>query len=367
MSQEPNQAPPAVNKVVCSYNEWDPLEEVVVGHVSGSAVPPWHTTLQATAPKDSWPILQTLSGQPVPDMFTKPAEEQHEAFVKRLESEGVAVRRADPLSQTASFSTPDWNCDAGYNTANPRDLLLVIGDKIIETPCSWRSRYFEVNAYRTLLHEYFQAGADWIAAPRPRLADSSYNSDYQVPEKGEPLQYAINENECVFDAADFIRCGRDIFATRSNVTNGFGLEWLRRHLGSEYRIHEVVTRHNQPMHIDTTFIPLAPGKALINPEFFDRDSMPALLKSWELREAPPPNVTSGSPVDISSHWLTMNVLSLDETRVFVESGQSNMIEMLKGWGFEPIPVPFQAFYPFGGGFHCATLDVRRRGTLQSYF
>lgn len=366
MSQEQSQPPPS-SSAVSSYNEWDPLEEVIVGHVSGAAVPPWHVTLQATAPKDSWPILQSLSGQPVPDMFISPAKAQHEAFVERLESEGIKVRRADPLPQTDSFSSPDWSCQAGYNIANPRDLLLVIGDQILETPCSWRARQFEVNAYRTLLHEYFRAGARWVAAPRPRLADSFYNSDYEIPAKGEPLQYAINESECAFDAADFIRCGRDIFATRSNVTNAFGLEWLRRHLGDEYRVHEITTHHTQPMHIDTTFVPLAPGKALINPEFFDRETMPKILNAWELREAPTPNVVAGSPVDLSSHWLTMNVLSLDERRVVVESGQTNMIEMLKGWGFEPIPVPFQSFYMFGGGFHCATLDIRRRGTLQSYF
>ena len=29
--------------------------------------------------------------------------------------------------------------------------------------------------------------------------------------------------------------------------------------------------------------------------------------------------------------------------------------------------PFLSYGPFGGSFHCATLDVRRRGTLQSYF
>jgi len=44
-----------------------------------------------------------------------------------------------------------------------------------------------------------------------------------------------------------------------------------------------------------------------------------------------------------------------------------MIRALKDWGFEPIPLPFTKFAPFGGAFHCATLDIRRRGTLQSYF
>ena len=40
---------------------------------------------------------------------------------------------------------------------------------------------------------------------------------------------AIWAQKPVFDAADFFRCGRDIFVTRSNVTNLMGIEWLRRH------------------------------------------------------------------------------------------------------------------------------------------
>lgn len=49
------------------------------------------------------------------------------------------------------------------------------------------------------------------------------------------------------------------------------------------------------------------------------------------------------------------------------SSQSSLIKALKDWGFEPIPCAFLYYGPFGGSFHCATLDVRRRGVLQSYF
>ena len=51
----------------------------------------------------------------------------------------------------------------------------------------------------------------------------------------------------------------------------------------------------------------------------------------------------------------------------VEEQQTSLIKAFKDWGFEPIPCPFIDFVPFGGSFHCATLDVRRRGTLESYF
>jgi hypothetical protein len=36
-------------------------------------------------------------------------------------------------------------------------------------------------------------------------------------------------------------------------------------------------------------------------------------------------------------------------------------------GMVPIPCRFRSFNSFGGSFHCATLDIHRRGSLQSYF
>ena len=68
-----------------------------------------------------------------------------------------------------------------------------------------------------------------------------------------------------------------------------------------------------------------------------------------------------------SKWISVNVLMLDEKRVVVEKSQVSMIAKLKDWGFEPLPCPFMNSPMFGGGFHCATLDIRREGTLQRYF
>ncbi|MCW7550954.1 hypothetical protein OO184_24260 [Photorhabdus sp. APURE] len=57
----------------------------------------------------------------------------------------------------------------------PRDVLLVIGDDIIECPLVWRSRYFETAAYKTLLKDYFKQGAKWSSGPKPQLIDEQYN------------------------------------------------------------------------------------------------------------------------------------------------------------------------------------------------
>ena len=69
---------------------------------------------------------------------------------------------------------------------------------------------------------------------------------------------------------------------------------------------------------------------------------------------------------MTSRWIGMNVLMLDEKRVVIDKSQPTTIKALKDWGFEPIPCAFLHYAFYGGSFHCATLDVRRTGTLQSY-
>ena len=50
---------------------------------------------------------------------------------------------------------------SGIYAAMPRDVMLVIGDELIEMPMAWRSRHFEISAYRALIKEYFRRGALW--------------------------------------------------------------------------------------------------------------------------------------------------------------------------------------------------------------
>jgi glycine amidinotransferase len=127
------------------------------------------------------------------------------------------------------------------------------------------------------------------------------------------------------------------------------------------------------MHIDSTFVPLAPGKLMLNPAWMDAASLPAMFKSWDVRPAPHPDPVPGRELgyvrrlSMVSQWINLNVLMLDEKRVIVEKTQHSMIRFLRDWGLEPIPCAFMHYTPFGGSFHCATLDIRRRGELQCYF
>ncbi|PSB51010.1 hypothetical protein C7B67_12455 [filamentous cyanobacterium Phorm 6] len=359
---------------VCSYNEWDPLEEVIVGIVDGAMVPSWHTIHRATVLPGQEKQMESLSKRtekqplPYPEWLVQAASKCVDEFAHILESEGVVVRRPDVVDYSASFRTPDWEVMNGFCSANPRDVFLVIGNEIIEAPMADRSRYFESWAYRSLLKEYLKGGAKWVAAPKPQLLDTQYDPDYKTPAPGEERRFVITEFEPTFDAADFVRFGRDIFVQKSHVTNSLGIEWVRRHLGDEYRVHELQSLCPQALHIDTTLVPLAPGKVLVNPLFIDVDNLPDYFKSWDILLAPKPNRTPMTLYDtkVISQWVNMNVLSLDEERVIVEKSQESTIQALKDWGFKPIPCEFESYYPFMGSFHCATLDVRRRGELRSY-
>jgi glycine amidinotransferase len=354
---------------VNSHNEWDPLEEVLVGRLEGAVIPPFHPVVASVVPdRVDW-ILRLLGGMRYPKFMVEPAKRELEGFVALLGSLGVAVTRPEAVEHGRRFATPEWS-SRGFCNSCPRDSMLVIGDEILETPMAWPCRYFETHSYRPILKDYFRRGARWTAAPRPQLTSELFDPDYRTPEESEPIRLVTTEFEPVFDAADFFRCGRDLFYTRSNVTNELGVEWLRRHLGDGYRIHRIESRCRDPMHIDTVALPLAPGRLLVNPEYVDVDRLPPILKKWDILVAPEPDPITDpmlKRVSMCGKWLNMNVLMLDEKRVVVDPHHTGTMRAFERWGFEPVPCPFMHYAAFGGSFHCATLDVRRRGSLESYF
>jgi glycine amidinotransferase len=357
---------------VNSHNEWDPLEEVIVGRLEFAIFPAWDMINMFTMPPGEWDSYAVhvagKAGNPYKLAIVQAAQKDLNEFLHILESEGVTTRRPDLVQHyTQPFSTPAWRVDNGFCSANPRDVFLVIGNEIIETPMADRARYFESWAYRSLLIEYFKAGARWTAAPKPMLTEACYDLNYQQkPSLNGKTRYVITETEPTFDAADFVRCGRDIFGQRSHVTNQLGIEWLQHHLGEAYRVHTIDNLSPYAIHIDTTFMPLGPGKVLVSPEYVDLNALPEVLKTWDILVAPEPIPYQNKPLGLSD-WISINTLMLDEKRIIVEKRQEPLIKCLKDWGFEPIPCSFEGYYPFLGGFHCATLDVRRRGGLQSYF
>ncbi|MGH0118980.1 UNVERIFIED_CONTAM: hypothetical protein FKN15_003529 [Acipenser sinensis] len=494
---------------VNSFNEWDTLEEVIVGRAENACVPPFTVEVKANTYEKHWPFYQKYGGQLFPEEHLKKAVREIEEMCNILRLEGVKVRRPEPIDWLTHYKTPDFDSTGLYsamprdillvvgneiieapmawrsrffeyrayrplikeyfnqgakwttapkptmaddlydqtciqllgpadhssstgkipplkqltslsaervNTSNltgclysamprdillvvgneiieapmawrsrffeyrayrplikeyfnqgakwttapkptmaddlydqvvhmyclysamPRDILLVVGNEIIEAPMAWRSRFFEYRAYRPLIKEYFNQGAKWTTAPKPTMADDLYDQEYPMRTVEDRHQLAAQgkfvttEFEPCFDAADFMRAGRDIFAQRSQVTNYMGIEWMRRHLGPEYRIHLLSFKDPNPMHIDATFNIIGPGLVLSNPDRPCHQIEMFKKAGWTIVQPPTPLIPDDHPLWMSSKWLSMNVLMLDEKRVLVESSEISTQKMFERLG-----------------------------------
>ncbi|RKZ06774.1 inosamine-phosphate amidinotransferase 1 [bacterium] len=346
--------------VVWSCNEWDQLEEVVVGNPLHARYPtPDLSTQLAEFPDRS---LEEIPRGAFPQQIIEETDEDLSAFVAVLKELGITVKRPETWPHEARFSTVHWESEGYYNYC-PRDILLVIGDQIIETPNVIRSRSQEAFSYRNMMVDYLRSGAKWYSAPKPMLLDSLFDVDRSKP--------TPRNDEPAFDAANVLRLGRDLIYLVSGTGNRLGGQWLQTILGEEYRVHFLEDVY-YGSHIDSTLVALRPGLMLCNPGRLNDDTLPEILKQWEVIYSPPMEATDRYGADyvsrsIGSNWIDMNLLSINPNLAVVDRDQTGLIKLLESKGLDVIPLKLRHSKMLGGGFHCITLDIRRKGTLQRYF
>ncbi len=363
-------------KVVNSWNDFDPLKHVIVGRADNSCIAPSEPASKAKVPLDS--PMRGMTGMRPLDTVEK-ANAQLDNLVKILEDHGVKVDRPEVMQWNQAVVTPHFMTGSMFGSMPPRDVLLTIGSDIISAPMSFRSRYFEFYAYSKLQRQYFEQDPNfrWIAAPRPELSDASYDMHYfddNVTEeilldRTAKLQMVTKEHEILFDAADVMRLGKDLFVQHGLTTNRKGMEWLRR-MYPDFRVHAVnFPGDPYPIHIDATFVPLKPGLILNNPHRKLPKEQRKIFEAngWEIVDAAKPAHKNPPPLCYSSVWLSMNCLVLDHKTVIVEASEVYQIEQMEKLGMNVIPIDFRDAYPFGGGIHCATADVYREGECLDYF
>lgn len=343
--------------IVSVHNEWDPLEEIVVGIVFDDCQFPttdWvfqnaHVNIPGEDPA-------RLPSGPIPKQVIAEAQEDLEALVTLLEGLGVTVRRPEWVDFSKLCSTPYWEAD-GFNTYCPRDTLLTVGDLVIEAPMALRSRQFEAYAYAGLRRECIEANDRWISAPKPKLLPESFT----VEESGRVL---LGEQEPIFDAANVLRVGNDLLYQVSSSGNHLGGRWLQSILGDEYRVH--FTDIYTGSHIDSTFALLRPGLLLANAERVSPATLPALFETWEVIYFSDVVPSTYHKYAYSSPWLGMNMLMVNPTLAIIESMQVPLSKELRRHGIDVIMTPLRQCRTLGGGLHCVTLDLRRRGNLESH-
>ncbi|MYW28514.1 inosamine-phosphate amidinotransferase 1, partial [Streptomyces sp. SID2119] len=226
-------------------------------------------------------------------------------------------------------------------------------------PMVLRSRFLEGFAYKELFLEYLESGARWLSAPKPQLTDAMY-------EPTAPPGERLRNLEPAFDAANVLRFGTDLLYQVSDSGNLLGARWLQAAVGDQYTVHPCEGLYTST-HIDSTIVPLRPGLMLVNPSRVNERNLPAFLRGWD-RIVCPELTDTGYVGDHprSSVWIGMNFLVIAPGKAIVDKRQTVLIRELERHGVEVIPAQLTHSRTLGGGFHCVTLDVRRRGELATY-
>ncbi len=346
-----------MKKFIGSHNEWDKLEEVILGNVS-NAQKPILTRDQLAIEYPQFINKENPSVKPFEDRVIEETKEDLENLQSQLEQLGIKVRRPKEVDYSKTIKTPDWETDGFYGYC-PRDSVLVVGDKLIEAPMTMRSRLLEQYAFKDIMMDYFTEGAHWISAPKPELLDRTYSFDKN--------RLALANYEPIFDAANVLRAGEDLFYLISNTGNELGAKWLERAVGDKYNIHLCRDIYGG-IHIDSTISLLRPGLVLLNPERVTEDNIPEPLKKWdkiwcpEMVDSP---LTEENP--LSSIWIGMNLIMLAPDLALVDSKQEHLIRALNKHGIEVMGFDLRHSRTLGGGFHCSILDTKRKSKMEKYF
>lgn len=346
--------------IVNSHNDWDPLEEIIVGHAHHSRVTMDISTRSFSYANYEMSEIAHMEGR-YPQWVIDEANEDADDLAAVLTNMGVKVHRPRAVDWNQEFSTRDWKSQGWYSWC-PRDLVLPLGNMLIETASPVRARYFETEMFRDVLYEAFEDGALWLAAPKPKLLDSNYTFE---DIKHNPT---LLNHEIIFDAPNIVRVGRDLLYQISNSGNEMGFQWLKRLLEPMgYRLHS--SRLYSYSHFDSTIIPLRPGLVLLNSDRVNPDNCPKIFEKWD-KIYFDNCVVQGSKmpgfIAPCSKYIGLNLLSTDPNTVIIDSEQVPLIRELEKHRIDCVPVRFRHAMTLSGGIHCATLDLRRRGTLEDY-
>ena len=185
----------------------------------------------AKVPEDS--DMRGMWG-PRPLETVEKANLQLDHLANLLEKRGIQVDRPTPLQWNQAVITPDFSTGSMFGCMPPRDVLLTVGKEILSAAMSFRCRFWEYLAYHGLMQRYFDEDPDfrWEQAPRPRLTEDSYKQGYfdeitieERLKRTAELNFVTTEDEPLFDAADVMRIGKDLFCQHGLTTNRRGMEW----------------------------------------------------------------------------------------------------------------------------------------------
>ncbi len=349
-----------------------------------------------------WATIPWVHFGPFPQEMVDAANEQMDYFVAQIEKRGAVVERIDiqPFMFNKPYSSP-FGLDPVKRPRRQQRAGRHHDSRQLHHRGHHRASLPGLRALSTCVRfssATFKEDPESVhfAAPLPMLTDESYVKNYYYlyenvwtdEEKKQRLhnwEFQLTEKEVLWDAADAMRFGKDIFHQGSCVTNKAGMDWLKRMCSAlGLRLHHVLfdtpmdpkkPDNFHPWHIDVNFVPLRPGLCIYNPDWAPRTpEVWELFKKndWELIPAARPTRVHKNKVYLTGlyegkSWISMNTFSQDPKTVYVEAGETAYCEQLDKLGFDVVPIPYEKVIPFGGALHCTTLDVYREGDCEDYF
>jgi scyllo-inosamine-4-phosphate amidinotransferase 1 len=302
-----------------SINEWDPLEKIVVGSATCANWPMTDLVFAAEAKNSLWKETPAPLG-PVPQFIIDQANRELDLLCEALLRYGATVYRPKPMDFVKS--------DGMYNYC-PRDRVLVWGDTMVDVNMMYPCRNQEIASYYRLMAE----AKTILTMPR---------------NQGMTL-----------DAANICRLGDTWLFLESASGNRAAYEWL---CDKFPQVNIELCNFYAGVHIDSTITPLRKGLVMLNASRVTPDNCPRAFDDWEKIWITEDQIVAQDfyQYPYASKWIAMNMLVLDPQTVIIDAAQSQLITILKKHGIDSIPLTLSHSRTLGGGFHCVTLDTRRK-------
>jgi glycine amidinotransferase/scyllo-inosamine-4-phosphate amidinotransferase 1 len=303
--------------MISSYNEWDPLKEVVVGTADFANWPTDDPVFAQESEKTTWTETPVPSG-PVPDWIIDEANEDLDLLAHTLEQLDIVVHRPKPIN---------FQDRGGMYNYCPRDRLLIHGSTVIDPAMMYPCRDMESEALEQVI---FQADTV-LRMPR--------------------------DQDLILDAANVLRLNDTLLFLESASGNKRAYSWLSKQLPD---VTIELCNFYSGVHIDSTIVPLREGLVLVNASRVNMNNLPNVFHDWEVVWATDVVAQDFYQYPYASKWIALNMLVVDPSTVIVDRNQTNLIRMLELYKFTVIPLELRHSRTLGGGFHCVTLDLIRK-------
>ena len=305
--------------MINSCNEWDPLEAIVVGSATNANWPMTDPVFAEEARTSLWTKTPAPSG-PVPQFIIDEANRELDILSEIIVRYGATVYRPRPM---------DFVERKGMYNYCPRDRLLIAGDTVLDCNMMYPCRNQEIENYYRL------------------IADA--RNIFTMP----------RDQGMILDAANICRLGDTWLFLESASGNRAAYDWLCRKFRN---ITIELCNFYAGVHIDSTITPLREGLVLLNANRVSEQNCPTAFKDWEKIYVTEDQIVAQDfyQYPYASKWIAMNMLALDPETVIIDAAQTQLITILKSKGIDSIPLTLSHSRTLGGGFHCVTLDTRRK-------